>query len=276
MIPFTFSYWQPQTLKEAADAYMACEGRGEKPLYYGGGTEIITMGRVNSLKFGAVIDLKAIPELSGLNREGDRLILGAAETLNSIARWNAFPLLTKCCSRVADHTAQCKITLGGNIAGTIIYREAVLALLLAGATAELYGPQGARAVKLSTLFSPKLALMPGEFFVRFSLDAGKAGLPFVHAKHVDSEKIGYPLFTLAAVREKGVMKAAVSGLFPYPVLLEFPAANTEPDPALLERQFHDQLPGQPLSDVLGSGEYRLFRLKEALCDMMARLKEEAH
>ena len=276
MIPFTFSYWQPQTLQEAVDAYVSCAKRGEKPLYYGGGTEIITMGRVNSLKFDAVIDLKNIPELSGLNREGNRLVLGAAETLTSIARWNAFPLLSRCCARVADHTAQCKITLGGNIAGTIIYHEAVLPLLLAGATAELYGPEGARAADISALFSPGLNLLPGEFFVRLSLDAGNAGLPFVHAKHVDSEKIGYPLFTLAAILKKDIIMAAVSGLFPYPALLIFPAANTEQDPALLEKQLNDQLPGQPLSDVLGSGEYRLFRLKQALGDMISRLKEDAH
>ncbi len=276
MIPFPFTYWQPQTLQAAADAFKDCTGRGEKPLYYTGGTEIITMGRVSSLTFDAVIDLKGIPELFGLKREGSRLILGAAETLNSIACWNAFPLLTQCGARVADHTAQCKITLGGNIAGTIIYHEAVLPLLLANATAELYGLNSKRSVEISTLFSPGLNLMPGEFFVRFSLDEGKACLPFAHAKYVDSEKIGYPLFTLAAVREKDGIDVAVSGLYPYPVKLQFPPPETTSDPNQIEKQLSGQLQGQPLSDVLGSGEYRLFRLKAALLDMMAELKGETH
>ncbi len=276
MIPFPFTYWQPQTLAEAADIFQDCNGRGEKPLYYAGGTEIITMGRVSSITFGAVIDLKGIPDLFGLKREGNRLILGAGETLNSIACWNAFPLLTQCCTRVADHTAQCKITLGGNIAGTIIYHEALLPLLLANATAELYGPDGSRTAEISALFSPRLNLMPGEFFVRFSLDAGKADLPFVHAKHVDSEKIGYPLLTLAAVREKDAIQAAVSGLYPYPVQLNYTPAEANPDLNPLEKQFGGPLREHPLSDALGSGEYRLFKLKAALCDMMAELKEDMH
>ena len=161
MIPFPFSYWRPKTLKEAADAYESMVSRGERPLYLGGGTEIITMGRVSSLVFDAVIDLKGIPELFGLKREESRLIIGAAQTLNSIACWNAFPLLTQCCARVADHTAQCKITLGGNLAGTIIYREAMLALMLSDAVAELYGPHGARTAKVYDLFSPNVILSPG-------------------------------------------------------------------------------------------------------------------
>ncbi len=276
MIPFPFTYWQPQTLAEAVDAYQNCMGRGDKPLYFSGGTEIITMGRVNSLTFDAVIDLKKIPELLGLWRDGNRLFIGAAQTLNSIAAWNAFPLLTKCCTRVADHTAQCKITLGGNIAGTIIYHEAALPLLLASAQAECFGPEGARTVEISALFSQKPSLKPGEFIVRFSLNDAVANLPYVHAKHVDSEKIGYPLFTLAAIREKVAVRAAVSGMYSYPVLLTFSNADAKPEPYYLEEQLSSQLQEQPLSDVLGSGEYRLFRLKAALCDMMERLKEDLH
>ncbi len=272
MIPFPFAYYQPKTLSEAADAYQECLNRQEKPQYYSGGTEIITMGRTGSLRFDAVIDLKGIPEMHGLKRDGNHLSIGAAETLNDIARWNAFPLLTQCCARVADHTAQCKITLGGNIAGTIIYHEAVLPLLLANASVELFGPDGARSAELSALFSHGLHLMQGEILVRFSMDANKAGFPFAHAKHVDSEKIGYPLFTLAAVREKDMVRAAVSGLYPFPIVFAFlPGAESLKE---IRDQLHSQLCGEPISDVLGSGEYRLFRLNAALYDMLAALEED--
>ena len=124
MIPFSFAYVAPDTLREAADAYVDFAGRGLKPLYFSGGTEIITMGRVDSLRFDAVIDLKGIPETRGFGGTDASVSIGAAETLNGVACWNGFPLLTKCCQRIADHTAQCKITLGGNVAGTVIYREA--------------------------------------------------------------------------------------------------------------------------------------------------------
>jgi CO/xanthine dehydrogenase FAD-binding subunit len=271
MIPFSFTYIAPDTLKEAAEAYSDCISRGLKPLYYTGGTEIITMGRVNSLRFDAVIDLKCIPDMKGFGNENSLQIIGAAETLNDVACRSGFPLLVKCCQRIADHTAQCKITLGGNIAGTVIYHEAVLALMLSDANAELYGPEGSRTAKLDGMFSPMLTLKPGEFFVRFSFEMCYAGLPFVHAKHVVSEKIGYPLFTLAAVQKKGAMDAAVSGLYRYPVRFHFPLDGAGPDPKRLSDQLHSQMQEEPLSDISGSAEYRLFRLGSALSDAAARL-----
>ena len=50
-----------------------------------------------------------------------KLVIGSAMTLTEIAEENLFPLLSRTVKRIADHTVQDKITLGGNIAGTIIY-----------------------------------------------------------------------------------------------------------------------------------------------------------
>jgi CO/xanthine dehydrogenase FAD-binding subunit len=271
LIPFSFAYIAPDTLKEAADAYQDFISRDLKPLYYTGGTEIITMGRVCSIRFDAVIDLKCIPEMKGFKNENNILNIGAAETLNDVACWNGFPLLTKCCQRVADHTAQCKITLGGNIAGTVIYHETALALMLSDAKAELYGPEGSRTADLNTLFTSMPALKPGEYFVRFTFDSQFANLPFVHAKHVVSEKIGYPLFTLAAVQKDGAMDAAVSGLYRCPIRFHFPMDSAGAERKSLVDQLHDQMKEEPLSDISGSAQYRLFRLEGALNDAAARL-----
>jgi CO/xanthine dehydrogenase FAD-binding subunit len=275
MIPFSFAYLQPKTLEEAVQAYKEYAAQGKKALYFGGGTEIITMGRVNGLHFDAVIDLKAIPDMYGLGTDNGRLTLGAAETLNSVFLFNGFPLLSQCCARVADHTAQCKITLGGNVAGTVIYHEAVLPLLLANATAVLNGPGGMREALVRDLFQPELFLGSGEFIVRFLAEERCARLPYVHAKHTTGEKIGYPLFTLAAVQEGENIAAAVSGLYTYPVWLEFPNSKErltgEALAALLKQKYLDD----PLCDLFASGEYRLFMLADALNNAFSRLGGEA-
>ena len=271
MIPFSFAYLAPDTLAEAVLAYTACTENGQNPLYYVGGTEIITKARVNSIRFGAVIDLKHIPEMSGLCEEESRFMIGAAQTLNDIACWNQIPLLTKCCQRVADHTAQCKITLGGNIAGTVIYHEAVLALILAQATAVLFGPEGRRETALSALFTPKLSLKPGEFLVRFMLDKRYAAMDYIHVKHVESEKIGYPLFTLAAIADGNRIRAAVSGLYAHPVWADFALDDCAPETGKLADAFKKQADEEVISDFMASGEYRLFRLEQALCDMLKKL-----
>ncbi len=275
MIPFSFSYLQPKNLEEAAQAYQEFAVQGKKALYFGGGTEIITMGRVNSLHFDAVIDLKNIPDMHGFGTEDGCMTLGAAETLNSICRWNGLPLLSQCCARIADHTAQCKITLGGNVAGTVIYHEAALPLLLAGATAVLNGPGGMREAPIRDLFQPELYLGPGEFIVRFLVEEQYARLPFVHAKHTTGEKIGYPLFTLAAIQKDECIAAAVSGLYRYPVWLEFPNSQEQLTEESLAVLFSQKYLDDPLCDIFASGEYRLFMLADALNNAFTRLGGEA-
>lgn len=275
MIPFSFSYVQPKTLKEARETYCQSKSIGEKPMYYAGGTEIITMGRVNSLRFDMVIDIKGIPDMQGLKTQGSRLVIGAAETLNEVICWNAFPLLSKCCKRVASHTAQCKITLGGNVAGTVIYHETALALLLADAQVSLYGEKGVRKAPIRQLFDPDISLLPGEMIVSFSIDKKIASLPYVHVKHVDSEKIGYPLFTLAAIRKKDTVEVAASGLYRYPIRLSFSVREAGTDPDAWWEAAEQGLPGLPMGDALGSGEYRQFKFREALENTRQRLAVEA-
>ena len=60
MIPFDFEYYKPDTLSKAYDCYITLGKENKKPIYYSGGTEIISMARTGSLEFGAAIDLKGI------------------------------------------------------------------------------------------------------------------------------------------------------------------------------------------------------------------------
>lgn len=82
MIPFDFQYYRPASVVEAVQNYLEMEAAGKSPKYYGGGTELISMARMNSLSFGAVIDIKDIPEC------------------------NVLKLLAQAGARVADHTIQ--------------------------------------------------------------------------------------------------------------------------------------------------------------------------
>ena len=155
MIPFQFDYYRPDTISEAVKLYGQLDSEGKKPLYYGGGSEIISMARVNNLNTGAVIDLKAIPECRELKTDGDHLVIGSSVTLSDITEANLFPLLTKACGRIADHTMQCKITVGGNVCGTIIYREALLPLLLADCTVLVAGASHLKKVSVHHLFNKR-------------------------------------------------------------------------------------------------------------------------
>ena len=132
MLAFDFDYYLPDTLQEATDVFDSVQKQGNMPLYYGGGTEIISMARVGNVTPHAVIDVKKIPECRNMGTDGAALVFGSARTLREIQDSGLFPLLGLAGGRIADHTIQCKLTLGGNLAGTIRYHEALLPLLLCG------------------------------------------------------------------------------------------------------------------------------------------------
>ncbi len=65
MIAFNFEYYKPDSLDEAVKLHKGLSESGKEPLYYSGGTEIITMARRNDLVTKAVIDIKGIEAVLG-------------------------------------------------------------------------------------------------------------------------------------------------------------------------------------------------------------------
>lgn len=57
MIPFDFDYYRPDTIDEAVQLFRLLDSQGKSPLYFGGGSEIISMARVHNIHTKAVIDL---------------------------------------------------------------------------------------------------------------------------------------------------------------------------------------------------------------------------
>lgn len=267
MIPFDFEYYRPDSLNEAVELCHRLNNAGKKPLYFGGGTEIISMARVNTIYIGAVIDIKHIPELKVMEWQGNRLVIGAGVTLTQITESKIFSLLDKSAGRIADHTIQGKITLGGNLGGTIIYREAVLPLLLADAEAVIAGPEGLRQVPLQQVFQERLRLDQAELLVQIIVDGKYMGLPYAHAKKTKQDKINYPLVTAAALKKDGRLRVALSGVCSFPFRsMEIEDALNSIDLPIARRidRALQQLPGPLVDDMLGSSQYRAFVLKNTL------------
>ncbi len=88
MVPFDFAYYRPQSIAEATALFAALERDGKRTLYYGGGTEIITLSRLNLVRTAAVIDIKSIPECRSLDVDNGSLVLGAALSLGELEEAN--------------------------------------------------------------------------------------------------------------------------------------------------------------------------------------------
>ncbi|MPM31250.1 Nicotinate dehydrogenase FAD-subunit [bioreactor metagenome] len=188
MIPFDFIYCRPTTLQEAIEAWWKLKSEGKSALYYAGGSETITLCRVGAISPDAVIDIKLIPELTKMAADRTFLHIGAACTLNQIKESNHFKLLGLACGRIADHTNQCRITLAGNLCGTIIYRETSLPLLCCDASVTLFGPDGERILPMQSIFGEQIKLFPGELVTAVHIPSWALDAPYAHIKKAANEK----------------------------------------------------------------------------------------
>lgn len=271
VLPFDFDYYKPATLQEAIELYLSLHQQGKQPMFFLGGTELITLGRIDLLYTEAAIDIKNIPDVHVIHVTENQLILGSALTLTKIEEANIFPLLTKTVSEVADHTARGKITLGGNICAQIFYREAVLPFLLADSQVILAGPEGIRNVPINDIFHEDLKLNPGEVLVQLVTDMQAIEAPYISIKRRQQWETGYPLITIAGLAINNRIRIAISGLCP------FPFRSLEVEGVLNNRQISTEerigkaieiLPQPILDDVEGSADYRLFVLKNLMFDVM--------
>jgi aerobic carbon-monoxide dehydrogenase medium subunit len=277
VLPFDFEYYKPATLKDAVELFKRLEQQGKQPMFFSGGTELITLGRINLAYTEAVIDIKEIPEMRMMQVSEDQLILGSALTLTQVEEANLFPLLTNTAREVADHTARGKITLGGNICARIFYREAVLPFLLADSQVVLAGPEGVRKVPINTIFHEELQLIPGEVLVQLVTDQRAIESPFISIKRRQQWETGYPLITIAAMAINNRIRVAISGLCPFPfrsLELEELVNNRQNSMEERIRNLIEIVPQPILDDVEGSADYRLFVLKNLMFDVMSVLGSE--
>lgn len=278
MIPNKFEYYKVDTLEEAIQTFNELNSQGKNPKYYSGGTEIITMSRANNSPMGAVIDIKGIRECCNMELKDNKLSIGSAVTLNQISESKIFPLLCQTSDRIADHTVQCKLTIGGNLCGTIIYRETSLPLMLCDSIACIYGKNGMREVQFNQIFNETLNILPGEILVNLKIEDIYFSLPYVHVKKTKSDKIAYPLLTVAALKKDNKIRIAFSGLYSYPF------RNKEIESCINDdinhknkiSQIVELVSSQILNDTEGSSSYRKFVLKNTLENTLEMLKEVQH
>lgn len=277
MIPYNFEYYQPVNALEAVRLFQDLALQGKEPLYYSGGTEIITMGRIHLLQPRALIDIKTIPECTALAAHDQKLILGSALSLSRLHDSRAFPLLGEAAAGVADRTSRNKITLGGNICSHLMYREVVLPLLLTDSEVRIAGPAGWKQVSIHQVFNGQLRLEKGEFLVQSITDSSYIRMPYASVKKRKVSAIGYPLVTITAIQTNSMIRVAFSGVcaFPFRSPMMEDALNRREIPLKLRiDQALVHLPAPLLDDINGSAAYREWVLKNTLLDTIRLLGGE--
>ncbi|SDO22965.1 xanthine dehydrogenase molybdenum-binding subunit [Paenibacillus sp. yr247] len=271
MIPFDFEYYKPLTVQKAVELFKYLQTHGKNPLFFSGGTEIITFARRNSIQPRAIIDLKSIPESNVTELQKDNLVIGSCVSLSNLSASNLFPLLSATAQGVADQTARNKITLGGNICGEIYYREAVLPLLLADSQMVIAGPQGVKDINIHDVFLQRMRLEKSEFLLQTITNRVYLSLPFVHFKKRQIGNVGYPLVTVAALKKENQIRTAFSGVCSFPFRsIEVEQILNNSKLSLMEKidQVILNLPAPVINNTEGSADYRTFVLKNTLFEIV--------
>lgn len=282
MIPVDFEYVMALTLSGAVQHYAGFATDGKQPMYYGGGTEIITFARSRHLHPDAVIDIKQIPETQVTSVQEGKLILGSGVTLSQITDSplmdSEFPLLRATVNDIADKTARNKITLGGNICGKIMYREAILPFLVSDSLVRTFGANGGWERSIHQVFQRDVQLKPGALFVQLITDRETRTAPFVHIKRRKAGQVGYPIVSAAAIRLHGRIRIALSGVYPFP-FRSFALETALQREGVDRRQRLDEAiqvisPALILDNYEASRAYRTFILRTVLEEILQHLGGE--
>ena len=124
---------QPKTLKDAAAALKSTGGRA-----LAGGQSLIAAMKLRLAQPGTLVDLSAIPDLKGVRKEGDRLVIGAmtrhAEIASSAVVKATLPALAQVAEGIGDRQVRNMGTIGGSLANNDPAADWPAAVLGCGAT----------------------------------------------------------------------------------------------------------------------------------------------
>jgi carbon-monoxide dehydrogenase medium subunit len=180
MIPAAFEYHAPGTIDEAT-ALLTKFGEDAKVL--SGGQSLIPLMKLRLASPAHLVDINAIPGLSGI-READGFLRIGALTRESdleeseIVR-TRYPLLHDTSKVIADPIVRNLATVGGNLAHGDPANDHPATMLALGAEVVAVGPKGERRMPIATFFTGpfETGLKPDEILVeiRVPVPAARSG-----------------------------------------------------------------------------------------------------
>ena len=263
-------YEVPRTL-EAAVALLA--GANGKARVLAGGTDLLIAMRAGRIDPELLVDVKGIPEMTSIVAENGGFRFGAAvscmELVEHEALGKAWPGVIDSVKLIGSIQIKGRATVGGNLCNASPAADSVPALIAAGATASIVGPNGRREARVEEIATGpgQTSLTKGEIVASFLLPrrpphSGDAYLRFTPRTEMDIAVVGVGVnLTLDG---SGVCTAArvCLGAVAERALLVPEAATaligTRVDAAALKRLADAASAAcRPIDDKRGTKEYRI-------------------
>ena len=263
-------YEAPKTLEAAVALLSGAQGVARM---LAGGTDLLIQMRGGRVEPELLVDIKGIPEMTSIVAENGAYRFGAAvscmELVEHAAFAKAWPGVTEAVNLIGSIQVKGRATVGGNLCNASPAADSVPALIAAGATASIVGPNGRREARVEDIATGpgKTSLTNGEIVASFLLPrrpphSGDAYLRFTPRTEMDIAVVGAGINL--TLDDKGICShARVSlGAVAERALLVAEAAaaliGTKVDAAALKRLAAAASAAcQPIDDKRGTREYRI-------------------
>jgi aerobic carbon-monoxide dehydrogenase medium subunit len=259
-----FKLHRPESVAEASELL---ERLGDEAVIYSGGTELLLVAKMGFTDFTALVDVKRIPELTGVSANGE-LRIGSAVTHRSLERSDVvlrdWPALAEMERHVGNVRVRNTGTIGGNLCFADPHSDPATFLLAVGGELTLQRGSAERRIPVGEFVrGPYMtALEPGELLVSVHVPRLGDGTRVVHRKISFRERPAITVATRLDIRDGVIADArvAVGSVNVRPVLVR--AADdllrgAEPgavDVAAFGEAASDE--AEPVADLNGSVDYK--------------------
>lgn len=149
----SFAYYEPITLGEAIEALLA---EGDQARVLAGGTDLIVDMKTERMRPSAVVNLKRIPGLSGIEAVAGGTRIGALTKATEIEASSVvqgrYPALAQAASILASPPVRALATIGGNVGRASPASDLGPALIVHDAIASIEGRDGVRDELIEHLY----------------------------------------------------------------------------------------------------------------------------
>jgi carbon-monoxide dehydrogenase medium subunit len=162
MIPSAFEYVRAASVEDAIRLLQESNGEGK---VIAGGHSLVPLMKFRLTTPATLIDISRIPQLRGVRKEGNRLIVGALTThhqlMNDPLVKEHIPVLAEAAGHIGDMQIRNRGTVGGNLAHADPAADLPGVALALDAFVELQGEDGKELVEVDGFFlGPLLTALP--------------------------------------------------------------------------------------------------------------------
>ena len=270
MYPARFDYHRASSIAQALDLL----GSKQDAKLLAGGHSLLPMMKLRLAQPANLIDIGGIKELTGIERSGSSVRIGAltvhADLAASDVLKKSCPLVAEAAAKIGDPQVRNRGTIGGNLTHADPGSDLPAVIKALDATLHLQSKSGKRSVKASEFFVDLLTSAVGEGEILTAIEvpvldgAGSAYLKFEHPAS------GYAVVGAAAiVRAKGgkieSARLCFNGVTATPLDasgVSSALTGKAADDAAIDAAVNGNLTAEdPLADVFASGEYRVHLAK---------------